>query len=207
MVLFCVTARFNSKTGNVCKVKIVGGINLQKLSLIGYQVSLRGVSQKLKDSVKLAIGGSTLGQNNPDGFHGNLIPNQVICNIDVLSTNQIHNATPQVNDSTTKVPITNTNPYSTGIPLCLESSLNTVKFGLTGIEFDIGKTIHNEIVVEINKYDNDGNIVAMDTKDPILVQENGIVDASGSDPLLNIYGSTSVQSVVLYFNYKFNSYF
>jgi hypothetical protein len=206
MVLFCVTARFNSKTGNVCKVKIVGGINLQKLSLIGYQVSLRGVSQKLKDSVKLAIGGSTLGQNNPDGFHGNLIPNQVICNIDVLSTNQIHNATPQVNDSTTKVPITNTNPYSTGIPLCLESSLNTVKFGLTGIEFDIGKTIHNEIVVEINKYDNDGNIVAMDTKDPILVQENGIV-GTGTDPLLNIYGSTSVQSVVLYFNYKFNSYF
>ena len=150
MVLFCVTARFNKETGNICKVKIVGGINLQKLSLIGYQVSLTGVSQKLKDSVKLDIGGSTQGQGNADGFHGNLIPNQVICNIDVLSTNQIHNATAQVNDSNSN-PIANTNPYSTGIPLVLESTLNTVKFGLTGIEFDIGKTIHNEIVVEINK--------------------------------------------------------
>ena len=188
MVLFAITAKFNASTGNKAKVKITGGINLQKLQLVGYAVSLNGI-QKAAQSVV--------------AFQGHRIPNQVICNLDVIGTSQIHIATSRKTNGTltTSPPVENTNPYSTGIPLAMGDTLKTIQFGLTGIEFDIGKTIHNEIVVEALKYDDEGGLVQMDTGVPILVDENGLLTGT------RIFGKPTLQMITLYFNYKFNSYF
>ena len=187
MVLFAITAKFNESTGNKAKVKITGGINLQKLQLVGYAVSLNGLQKSAQ--------GAT--------FQGHRIPNQVICNLDVIGTSQIHIATSRKTNGTTQTspPVENTNPYSTGIPLAMGDTLKTIQFGLTGIEFDIGKTIHNEIVVEALKYDDEGGLVPMDTGTTNLVDENGLLIGTQN------FGKTTLQMITLYFNYKFNSYF
>jgi hypothetical protein len=194
MVLFAITAKFNESTGNKAKVKITGGINLQKLQLVGYAVSLNGL-QKSAQATSGAV-----------PFQGHRIPNQVICNLDVIGTSQIHIATSRKTNGslTTSPPVENTNPYSTGIPLAMGDTLKTIQFGLTGIEFDIGKTIHNEIVVEALKYDDEGGLVPMDTGTTNLVDENGLVDGTAAN---NVFGKTTLQMITLYFNYKFNSYF
>lgn len=192
MVLFAISARYNAETGNKCRVRITGGINIQKLKMVGYAVSLNGVSRATQVGIAAAA-----------GFQGHIIPNQLVCNLDVVGTSQIHVATPQKTDSNGKI-IANSNPYSTGIPLALSDSLNTIQMGMNGIEFNIGKTIHNEIVVEILKYDDDGSLVAMPTGTPVLVNSAGIVSGNAAN---DIFGESRVQSVILYFNYDFNSYF
>jgi len=195
MVLFAITAKFNASTGNKAKVKITGGINLQKLQLVGYAVSLNGLQKSAQATSSGAL-----------PFQGHRIPNQVICNLDVIGTSQIHIATSRKTNGIlpTSPPVENTNPYSTGIPLAMGDTLKTIQFGLTGIEFDIGKTIHNEIVVEALKYDDEGGLVPMDTGVPILVDGNGLVDGTAAN---NVFGKTTLQMITLYFNYKFNSYF
>ena len=94
MVLFAITAKFNESTGNKAKVKITGGINLQKLQLVGYAVSLNGLQKSAQ--------GAT--------FQGHRIPNQVICNLDVIGTSQIHIATSRKTNGslTTSPPVENT---------------------------------------------------------------------------------------------------
>ncbi len=192
MVLFAVTARFSEESGNKCRVKITGGINIQKLKMVGYAVALDGVDR----SVQVAIGGGAV-------FQGHIIPNQIVCNLDVVGTSQIHIATPEKTDANGKK-ISNSNPYSTGIPLALSDSLNTIQMGMGGIEFDIGKTIHNEIVVEVLKYDSTGDLIPMLTGDPVLVNSAGVVSGNAA---ADIYGRTTLQNLILYFNYDFNSYF
>lgn len=194
MVLFAITAKFNEATGNKAKVRITGGINLQKLQLVGYAVSLNG----LQPSAQAAAAGV--------GFQGHRIPNQLVVNLDVIGTSQIHIATSRKTSGTAidAAPIENTNPYSTGIPLALGDTLKTIQFGLTGIEFDIGKTIHNEIIVEALKYDDEGGLVNMDTGTPVLVNSAGVVDGTAAN---NVFGQTTLQMITLYFNYDFNSYF
>lgn len=192
MVLFAITARFDANSGNKCRVKITGGINIQKLKMVGYAVSLDGVDR----SVQLAIGGGAV-------FQGHIIPHQIVCNLDVVGTSQIHIATPEKTDADGK-PVANSNPYSTGIPLALSDSLSTIQMGMDGIEFDIGKTIHNEIVVEVLKYDSDGSLIPMLTGSPVLVNSAGVVSGNAAH---DIYGRTTLQNLILYFNYDFNSYF
>ncbi len=192
MVLFAITARFNADSGNKCRVKITGGINIQKLTMVGYAVALDGVDRQVQTGIAAAA-----------GFQGHIIPNQVVCNLDVVGTSQIHIATPEKTNSDGQK-IANSNPYSTGIPLALSDSLNTIQMGMNGIQFDIGKTIHNEIVVEMLKYDDDGGLIPMLTGEPVLVDVNGDVTGVAAD---DIYGRTTIQSVILYFNYDFNSYF
>jgi len=192
MVLFAITARFSADSGNKCRVKITGGINIQKLKMIGYAVSLNGVDRATQSGIAAAA-----------GFQGHIIPNQLVCNLDVVGTSQIHIATPAKTDSDGKK-IANSNPYSTGIPLALSDGLNTIQMGMSGIEFDIGKTIHNEIVVEILKYDNDGGLVPMPTGTPVLVNSADVVSGNAAN---DIFGRTTIQSIILYFNYNFNSYF
>jgi len=191
MVLFAITAKFNANTGNKAKVKIVGGINLQKLKMVGYAVSLNGVS--VADQQVVA----------QQPFGGHILPNQVIVNLDVVGTSQIHNATSRKTDANS-APIENTNPYSVGIPLPIGDTLKTIQFGMNGIEFDIGKTIHNEIIVEALKYDDDGGLVPMPTGTPLKVQADGTVSGTAAN---NKFGSTTIQMITLYFNYDFNSYF
>jgi len=191
MVLFAITAKFNANTGNKAKVKIVGGVNLQKLKMVGYAVSLNGLQLSAQ-----ATSGAT-------PFQGHRIPNQVIVNLDVVGTSQIHNATSRKTDANS-APVENTNPYSTGIPLPMGDTLKTIQFGMNGIEFDIGKTIHNEIIVEALKYDDDGGLVNMDTGTPVLVNSDGEVDGTADN---NVFGKTTLQMITLYFNYDFNSYF
>ena len=197
MVLFAITAKFNAKTGNKAKVKITGGINLQKLKMVGYAVSLHGVSKETQFDAPTATFGS--------GFQGHLIPNQLVCNLDVIGTSQIHIATSRENDANGN-PVEDTNPCSTGIPLALGDSLNTIQFGLNGLEFDIGKTIHNEIVVEVLEYDSNGKLVPMETDESkvVLVDSTGVVSGTANN---NVFGKTALQSVILYFNYDFSSYF
>ena len=197
MVLFTITAKFNATTGNKARVKIVGGINLQKLQLVGYAISLNGITIDEQAEIAATAAGR---------FSGHILPNQVICNLDVVGTSQIHNATSRKTDGTTITanPLENTNPYSTGIPLAIGDTLKTIQFGLTGIEFDIGKTINNEIVVEALKYDDEGGLVPMPTGTPLKVQADGTVSGTPAD---NKFGSTTIQMVTLYFNYQFNSYF
>lgn len=199
MVLFTITAKFNATTGNKSRVKIVGGINLQKLKLVGYAVSLNGVT--IDEQAAIAT--------DAQRFSGHLLPNQIVCNLDVVGTSQIHNATSRKTNGTavTANPVENTNPYSTGIPLAIGDTLKTVEFGLTGIEFDIGKTIHNEIVVEALKYDDEGGLVPMLVGTPLKVQADGIVATGGGAAAANKFGSTTLQMITLYFNYEFNSYF
>ena len=191
MVLFAITAKFNANTGNKAKVKIVGGVNLQKLKMVGYAVSLNGLQWSAQ-----ATSGAT-------PFQGHRIPNQVIVNLDVVGTSQIHNATSRKTDANS-APVENTNPYSTGIPLPMGDTLKTIQFGMNGVEFDIGKTIHNEIIVEALKYDDDGGLVNMDTGTPVLVNSDGEVDGTADN---NVFGKTTLQMITLYFNYDFNSYF
>jgi hypothetical protein len=201
MVLFAITARFNQESGHKCKVKITGGINIQKISLIGYAVSLDGVDRAVQSGIAAAA-----------GFQGHIIPNQVVCNLDMVGTSQIHIATPAKTDANGKL-IENSNPYSTGIPLALASDLNTIQMGMGGIKFDIGKTIHNEIVVEMLKYDDNGGLIPMPVSTtnvagaithPVLVNAAGVVTGVAAN---DIYGETTIQSCILYFNYDFNSYF
>lgn len=196
MVLFTITAKFNETTGHKARVKIVGGINLQKLQLVGYAVSLNGITIDQQAEITTAAG----------RFSGHILPDQIICNLDVVGTSQIHNATSRKTDGTaiSANPVENTNPYSTGIPLAIGDALKTIQFGLTGIEFDIGKTIHNEIVVEALKYDDEGGLVPMLTGTPLKVQADGTVSGTAAD---NKFGTTTVQMITLYFNYEFNSYF
>jgi len=196
MVLFTITAKFNETTGHKARVKIVGGINLQKLQLVGYAVSLNGITIDEQAAVATAAG----------RFSGHILPDQIICNLDVVGTSQIHNATSRKTDGTavSANPVENTNPYSTGIPLAIGDTLKTIQFGLTGIEFDIGKTIHNEIVVEALKYDDEGGLVPMLTGTPLKVQADGTVSGTAAN---NKFGTTTVQMITLYFNYEFNSYF
>jgi len=190
MVLFAITARFNEN--NKCRVKITGGINIQKMSMIGYAVALDGVDRQIQTGI-----------TNPLGFQGHIIPNQLVCNLDVVGTSQIHIATPEKTDSQGNK-IANSNPYTTGIPLALSDSLNTIQMGMGGIQFDIGKTIHNEIVVEVLKYDDTGGLIPMPVGTPVLVDVNGLVSGTAAN---NIYGEATIQSLILYFNYDFNSYF
>lgn len=193
MVLLTITAKFNENTGNKAKVKIVGGINLQKLKLVGYAVSLNGITIDQQAEVAAAAA----------RFSGHILPNQVIVNLDVVGTSQIHNATSRKVDENDE-PIENTNPYTTGIPLAIGDTLKTIQFGLNGIEFDIGKTIHNEIIVEALKYDDDNGLVPMPTGTPLKVQADGTVSGTAAD---NKFGSTTLQLITLYFNYDFSSYF
>mgnify|MGYP003121497948 CR=1 FL=1 len=199
MVLFTITAKFNANTGNKAKVKIVGGVNLQKLKLVGYAISLNGITIDEQAEIVTAAG----------RFSGHILPNQVIVNLDVVGTSQIHNATSRKTNGTlqTSPPVENTNPYSTGIPLPIGDTLKTIQFGMSGIEFDIGKTIHNEIIVEALKYDDEGGLIPMPTGTPLKVKADGTVETGGGAAAANKFGSTTIQMITLYFNYDFNSYF
>lgn len=212
MVLLAIVARFNEQTKNKCKVKISGGVNIQKLKWVGYAVSCDGIDLQVQDTIDdtLASGG----QNNSKDFQGHLIPNQLVVNLDILNTNQVHIANPAKTDANSKT-IENSNPYSNGLPLALSDSLNTIQMGMGDITFDLGKTIHNEVVIEVLKYADDGGLVPMNTGTPFLCDINNVVDTTasgtGNDGVNgfkdNIYGSVSVQSIILYFHYDFEKYF
>lgn len=211
MVLLAIVARFNDKTKNSCKVKISGGINIQKLKWVGYSVSCDGVDNQVQDTTQTPIADG--GQNNLLGFQSHLIPNQLVVNLDILNTNQIHIANPRILDANGEG-IENTNPYSNGLPLALGDSLNTIQMGMGDITFDIAKSIHNEINVNVLKYDATGKLVPMLTGTPFLCDINGDVDTTqdgvgvdGGTKLDNIYGSVSLQSIILYFQYDFVKYF
>ena len=212
MVLLAIVARFNEESGNKCKVKISGGVNIQKLKWVGYAVSCDGVDKSVQDTTETTLASG--GQNNALGFQGHLIPNQLVVNLDILNTNQIHIANPAKLDANKKT-IENSNPYSNGLPLAMTNSLNTIQMGMGEITFDIAKTIHNEVVVEVFKYANDGALIPMLTGTPFLCNEDGVVDAvaggTGKDGVNgfkdNIYGAVSVQSIILYFHYDFEKYF
>ena len=212
MVLLAIVARFNEQTKNKCKVKISGGVNIQKLKWVGYAVSCDGVDKSVQDTTETTLASG--GQNNALGFQGHLIPNQIIVNLDILNTNQIHIANPRTIDANGEG-IENSNPYSNGLPLAMTDSLNTIQMGMGDITFDLGKSIHNEIEVEAMKYDNEGKLIPMLTGTSFLCNESGVVDAvaggTGKDGVNgfkdNIYGAVSVQSIILYFQYDFEKYF
>lgn len=213
MPLLAVVARFNDKSKNKCKVKIAGGINLQKLRWVGYAVSLDGVDKQVQELVDDSVAGgegngdiATLGQNNPLGFQGHLIPNQIVVNLDILNTNQVHVANSAQTDANGDF-IDNTNPYTNGLPLALSDSLNTIQMGMGDIQFEIGKTVRNEVVVEVLKYSDTGALIPMLTGTPYLCEIDGDVGVIAGGKTDNIYGSVSIQSIILYFHYDFSAYF
>lgn len=212
MVLLAIVAKFNEQSGNKCKVKISGGVNIQKLKWVGYAVSCDGVDSQVQDTTETTLASG--GQNNALGFQGHLIPNQLVVNLDILNTNQVHIANPRLLDANGEG-IENTNPYSNGLPLAMSDSLNTIQMGMGDITFDIARSIHNEIEVEVLKYNDLGKLVPMLTGTPFLCDVNNVVDTTasgtGKDGVNglkdNIYGSVSVQSIILYFHYDFERYF
>ena len=215
MPLLAVVARFNDKSKNKCKVKIAGGINLQKLRWVGYAVSLDGVDKQVQDSVSDATVGavgavSTGGQGNALGFQGHLIPNQLVVNLDILNTNQVHIANSAQTDADGNF-IDNTNPYSNGLPLALSDSLNTIQMGMGDIQFEIGKTVRNEVEVEVLKYNDTGKLVPMPCGEPFLSDETNTITTiqtvGANNQTNNIYGSVALQSLILYFHYDFSAYF
>ena len=204
MPLLAIVARFNDKSKNKCKVKIAGGINLQKLRWVGYAVSLDGVDKAVQETVDEAIASG--GQNNPLNFQGHLIPNQLVVNLDILNTNQVHIANSAQTDANGDF-IDNTNPYSNGLPIALSDSLNTIQMGMGDIQFEIGKTVRNEVEVEVLKYSDSGALVPMNSGTPFLCDVNNVVTGVVGGKTENIYGSVSIQSIILYFHYDFSAYF
>ena len=55
MVLLAIVARFNEKTKNKCKVKISGGVNIQKLKWVGYAISCDGVDKQVQELADDAV--------------------------------------------------------------------------------------------------------------------------------------------------------
>ena len=189
MVLLAFIGRFNANTKNKCKVQVGGvGVNIQKLRWVGYSVHLNGVSQTDQRD-------TTDAQNNAIVFEGHQTPNQLMVNIDILSSNQLHVGTPATFDQAGGN-FTQRHPYSQALPLALDDSLVTTKFGLGDTTFTINKRIHKDIEIEVLKFDDKGELVPMDTDAPAITT---------SDKKKT--GSVQLQSIILYFQYDFVSYF
>ena len=154
MVLLAFIGRFNANTKNKCKVQVGGvGVNIQKLKWVGYSVHLNGVSQTDQQ-----VSGGVV-------WEGHQIPNQLMVNVDILSSNQLHVGTPATFDQAGGN-FTQRHPYSQALPLALGDSLITTKFGLGDITFTINKRIHKDIEIEVLKFNDIGELVAMDTDEP-----------------------------------------
>lgn len=178
MVLFCIhVAPHQNDGGSKQTVKLTGlGLNVQKLRLIGYSVVLDKGSIAL-DQVK--------------------IPDHIIVNLDFLSSNQCHIASPSefVSNGNVKTP-TQIFPHTQGIPLPLES-LSTVRFGMGGMELEIGKRIHRDIEVEIKRHDTEtGKLIGIDVGAP-----------NESDSTKENHKFATLQHLILYFSYDWVSYF
>ena len=178
MVLLALVGRFNENTGNKCKVQVGGvGVNIQQLRMVGYSISLRGVTRADQEAI---------------AWESHIVPDQLIVNVDILSSNQIHVGTPATFD-TVGGNFTQKHPFTQGIPLATSSELKTTKFGLGDISFQINKRIHKDIEIEVLKYNDKGELVPMDVGTPAIVDTK--------------YGTTTLQSIILYFQYDFISYF
>lgn len=184
MVLLAFIGRFNANTKNKCKVQVGGvGVNIQKLKWVGYSVHLNGVSQTDQQ-----VTGSQV-------WEGHQTPNQLMVNIDILSSNQLHVGTPATFDQAGGN-FTQRHPYSQALPLALDDNLVTTKFGLGDTTFTINKRIHKDIEIEVLKFNDKGELVPMDTDAPTAT-----VDGDKKS------GSVQLQSIILYFQYDFVSYF
>ena len=79
--------------------------------------------------------------------------------------------------------------------------------GMGDIQFEIGKTVRNEVEVEVLKYSDSGALVPMNSGTPFLCDVNNVVTGVVGGKTENIYGSVSIQSIILYFHYDFSAYF
>jgi hypothetical protein len=158
-------------------------VNIQKLRWVGYSVHLNGVSQ-----TEQKVDASQV-------WEGHQIPNQLMVNIDILSSNQLHVGTPATFDQAGGN-FTQRHPYTQALPLALDDNLVTTKFGLGDTTFTINKRIHKDIEIEVLKFDDKGELVPMDTDAPTATVDDN-----------KKKGSVQLRSIILYFQYGFVSYF
>ena len=139
MVLFAVHANFSNHANDAelkQKLQICGSkIGVKRLRLVGYQVVF-------DDAVTTDV------------------PNHIIVefkNPDFLST-EVHVASPPTKNGTHY-------PHTYGLPLPCSSEINTIQFGLTGIDFETSMVIDKNFDININIYDPDpagsGRIIPM----------------------------------------------
>ena len=174
MVLFALHARFKTATadaGSECKTTVklsTRPIPVQKIKLCGYQIAFK---------------------ENNDAGGNTALPNHIVLDLDWLSS-QIHVASPPefiIDNNTT----TNTDiyPHTTGIPLSVSDGLHTIKFGLDGIEFELGKQIPRKFDVSVHHFNNTTGKLEQ------MIQ-----------PTTN-NGTAILQHIILYFNYDFAGLF
>ena len=132
-------------------------VPMQKLSLVGYCINLR-------KHATLAGGAS------------HAIPDHVLVEIDEITTQQINNVSPP------KTHNGNDFVQTHSIPLPLTDNLNTIHFGMSGLNFDVNKRMNRELTVSIKKFNDNNEIVPMTTS-------------------TNDSGQVSIDHLLLYFNY------
>jgi len=134
-------------------------VPIQKLSLIGYSVNLRQ-----HDSL---AGGAS-----------HQLPDHILIEISELTTQQVNNCSPPKTHNGEDFVQTHT------IPLPLSDSLNTIQFGMGGLDFVLNKKLNREITIHIKKFNADNEIISMTTS-------------------TNNQGQVSLDHLILYFNYDY----
>ena len=144
MVLFAVHANFSNHTDGTNNT--VNELLKQKLQIGGRKI---GVKRMRLVGYQVVFDGDT-----------NAAPNHIIVefrNPDFLSTD-VHIASPPTKNGTHY-------PHTYGLPLPCGSGLNTIQFGLTGIDFETSMIIDKNFDININIYDPDpagtGRIIPM----------------------------------------------
>ncbi len=134
-------------------------VPIQKLSLIGYSANLR-------QHGSLAGGAS------------HQLPDHILIEISELTTQQVNNISPPKTHNGEDFVQTHT------IPLPLSDNLNTIQFGMKGLDFVLNKKLNREITIHIKKFNSANEIVSMTT--------------STSDQ-----GQVALDHLILYFNYDY----
>lgn len=157
------------------------GVAAQKINLVGYQVIMNKATNTLNSQA--------------------VIPSRVYVELDFVGGTQLHVAS--------SPHPTNQNQYEHihALPLCLKSELNTIQMGLNPISFNVGQRINKHINIRVKIMDSDsthtatyGKLIPIKTDSSAYLQTQ--VDA-GTIPA----STTSLHSVVLYFDYPFVSLF
>ena len=155
------------------------GVSAQKLRLVGYQVVLNKPT-------------------NTDAADA-VFSSRLYVELDFVGGTQLHVASsPNPLDSTQY-------EHIHALPLCLDS-LNTIKMGMSGIEFNISQRINKHIKINVKKLDDDpasatyGKLIRVKTDDSAWLQTQVTAVSIPAS-------TTTLHSLTLYFDYPFVSLF
>lgn len=107
-------------------------------------------------------------------------PDHILVSIDEITTQECNIASPPTTSQGNEYISTH------AIPLPLSNNENTIQFGMSPLEFTLSKPIQKHLTIKIQKYDNNHNIVDMDT---VINHANDI-------------GNCRIEHLLLYFQYN-----